>query len=320
MSGIAEVILSAFDFDRVAAALVGIGGYRRVDLPDASAAQAAAWHAPADCTRIEQALLLPAEGDRGRLRLVRFHGIEQALIRPSQRSWDTGGIFDVDIFSTDVTKVYAQLQRLGWSALGEPVRYTMGEFDVTQVVATGPDGLVLAIIQPHKSPSFELPITAMSRIFNSTQIVADMDRALDFYTRILGWTMLVNLTVEDCAEPGADVLGLPMPFAGEAKRRVAIVHPHGINDGSIELIEIVGWQGKDYGSRAIAPNVGLMALRIELEGIETHAEAIRVRGGELYTEPTRFEIPPFGETSFFSVRSPDGAIIEIHEARATPNA
>jgi len=313
VAGIQEVVWSTFDIDRACAAMIEVGGYRRVDLPDPGPGQWHTWNIPAHCTRIEQALLLPAEGTRGAIRVVRFHGVEQQLIRPSQRPWDTGGIFDVDIFSRDVRSVYARLQRLGWSAFGEPVDYTMGEFDVTQVVATGPDGIVLALIEPHKPLDFELQFTAMSRVFNSTQIVRDMDATLDFYCGTLGWKALVDLTVDNAIEPGADVLGMPMPFAATAKRRVAIVHPQGINDGSVELIQICDWHGKDYAPRAIAPNIGLLSLRFPVTSVATFAADIESRGGALHTRPSLCHLAPATPAPYCAIRSPDGALLEFYE-------
>lgn len=313
MQGIAEVVLSTYDIDRAAEALVEVGGFRRVNLPDADHGHWDVWHLPAACTRMSQALLLPENGTRGALRLVCFHGIERERIRPAARSWDTGGIFDVDVFSRDARAAWRELRKFGWSAFGEPVDYEMGEFDVTQVIATGPDGLVVAIIEPHRPPSFDLPFGAMSRLFNSTQMVRDMDAALAFYCGTLGWIHLVDLTIDDSVEPGADVLGLPMPAARTARRKVAIVHPDGSNDGSVELIEIVGWEGRDFSERAVAPNVGLLALRLPVPSVADYAAAIKERGGTLYAEPCRLEIAPIGEVPFFSVRAPDGAILEFYE-------
>ena len=320
MQGIAEVVLSTYDIDRTAEALVAVGAFRRVVLPDAESGHWDAWHLEPGCTRISQALLLPETGTRGALRLVCFHGVERQRIRPAARAWDTGGIFDVDVFSRDARATYRALRKFGWSAFGEPVDYRMGEFDVTQVIVTGPDGLVVAIIEPHRPPSFDVHFAAMSRLFNSTQMVRDMDAALAFYCDTLGWKALVDLTVEDTVEPGADVLGLPMPFARTARRRVAIVHPTGSNDGSIELIQIVGWEGHDFAERATAPNVGLLALRLPVANVADLAAEIRDRGGTLYAEPRRLEIAPIGEVPFFSVRSPDGAILEFYEPAAIGEA
>lgn len=311
--GIEEAVFSVFDLDRACAALVQAGGYERLPLPDCPAEQFEAWRVPPGCTRIEQALLTVGGELRGRIRVVAFHGVERELIRPSQRSWDTGGIFDLDMFSADVRAVYRRLQQdHGWTAFGEPVDYEMGDFDVTQVVAKGPDGLMLAIIEPHHTLDFDTgPIDPLSRVFNSTQMVRDLDAALEFYCSILGWQALVRLDIEDATEPGADVLGIPQPIAHGCKRRIAIVHPLGINDGSVELIQVEELEGRDYSSRAVAPNVGLLALRMAVEDPASYAEQIVARGGQIYAGPTRVDIAPFGPTDCVSVRTPDGAILEF---------
>ena len=313
MGGISEVLISTFDIDRTCAPIIEVGGYRRLDLPDAPESLARAWRVPQGCKRIEQALLLPPTGERGSLRVVCFHGVERTLIRPSQRCWDTGGIFDIDVFSRDTKTTYRRLQRLGWSGFGEPVRYQLGDFKVTHVVATGPDGFVIGIIEPHYQLSFDLDFDAMSRAFNSTQIVNDMERALTFYRDTLGWTVLLDLVIDNAVEPGPDILGMPMPMAETARRRVAIVHPEGVNDGSVELLEIAGWEGRDHAANAVAPNVGMLALRIPIDSVDDYAEEIQERGGELYVLPCVANVAPYGELRTFSIRSPEGAILEFYE-------
>lgn len=315
MTGIAEVILSVYNIDRICTPLVEAGSYKREDLADCPAEQWSAWRVPQACTRIAQTLLRAPGDPRGRIRVIRFDGVDKALIRPSQRTWDSGGIFDLDMFSTDVRALYSRLVvDHGWTAFGEPVDYVIGEFDVAQVVARGPDGLNLAVIQPHKPPLFALPgFDRLSRVFNSTQLVADLDRALAFYRGILGWEVLLHEEVTGVVEPGADVLGLPLPLARECRRRVAIVHPEGRNDGSVELIEIGGVTGEDRSARAVAPNVGLLALRLAVADARAEAEAIVARGGTLHTRPMALEIAPFGPATVFSVRAPDGAILEFVE-------
>lgn len=312
-TGISEVVFSTFDIDRAMNPLVEVGSYRKIVLPDMPREQFSAWQAPEDCNRIEQALFCASGDTRGRIRAVCFHGSEKDLIRPSQRTWDTGGIFDLDMYSSDVRSVNRALQHdHGWTAFGEPVDYKMGKFDVAEVVARGPDGMMLAIIQPRKKPSFDVPVfNAMSRVFNSTQLVADLDRTLQFYQNVLGWKLLVREDVTGHAEPGADVLGIPMPLAETCLRKVAIVHPGGIFDGSVELIEIEGLDGHDFSGRAIAPNVGLLVLRLTVPSPAAYAREIEARGGILYSTLMTVDMAPFGPIECFSIRSPEGAILEF---------
>ena len=314
ISGIREVVFSTFNIQRVAAPFVDIAGYRFQALPDAPARQFAQWHVPAGCTRIEQALLVPGhpEGSGGSLRLVTFHGVEQHLMRSSQRSWDTGGIFDIDVYSTDVATTYRQLQRHGWTALGEPVDYREADFSVRQVVAVGPDGMVVAIIQRYSPPVPGLRANEpMSPIFNSTQMVADFDRAFRFYTGVLGWEPWLNFQITNQPEPGADVLGLPMPHARTARRQIAMLRPSPDHPASIELIANADMHGRDFAATCVAPNVGILSLRIPMPDATRYAGEVEARGGALYAQPTTFDVAPYGPVTMFSIRTPEGAILEF---------
>jgi len=248
-SGIQEVVVSVFDIDQFARGFVEAAEFRKVALPDAAPEQFAAWRVPAGCSRIEQAHLVHPNSPelRGGMRLVRFHGVEQKVMRSSQRSWDTGGIFDVDVYSRDVSKTYRKLQSLGWTALGEPVDYRESYLHVRQVVASGPNGFMLAMIQRYSPPVTDVPpFDAMSMIFNSTQMVASLDRALEFYTRVLGWNVSNRFDITGQAEPGADVLGLPQPQADGALRRLAMLRSPWDNPAAVELIENQSMRGRDF--------------------------------------------------------------------------
>jgi predicted enzyme related to lactoylglutathione lyase len=314
-SGLQEAVISVFDIDRLLRPLVEVCGFSAVDLPDADPGQFAAWRVPPACTRIEQVLLIPrgAEAQRGSLRLVKFHGVEQRVMRSSQRSWDTGGIFDVDVFSADVDRLYRGLQRFGWTAMGEPVDYSEVHFSVRQVVALGPDGLALAVIQRYSPVIDGLdPSGATSPIFNSTQTVCDYEAATRFYLETLGWTPRLAFIIQGQAEPGADVLGLPMPQASDAVRQVAMFNPPGPAIGGVELIHNKSMSGRRFDEHCVAPNVGLLCLRFVVDDARSYADAITARGGELYAAPTAMGLAPYGEVTLFSVRSPEGAIIEFY--------
>jgi predicted enzyme related to lactoylglutathione lyase len=316
---IQEAVVSVFDIDRLVRPLVEVCGYVETALPDAPREQFAAWHLPPECERIEQCLLVSgpsarfgADG-RGALRLVRFHGVEQKVMRSSQRSWDTGGIFDVDVFSADLDRVYRGLQRHGWTAMGEPVDYSEAMFSVRQVVALGPDGLVLAIIQRYEPFVEGLdPTGLLSPVFNSTQIVSDFDAAIRFYGETLGFELQMTCKIEDVVEPGADVLGLPLPHAKDARRELAIFKPQGASEGGIELVRNLDMHGRRWHTDCIAPNVGILSLRFEVDDAAAYASEIEGRGGVLYTSVMEYEVAPFGTVMLFSVRSPEGAIIEFY--------
>ncbi len=314
-SGIREVVFSTFDIQRVAKPFVEAAGFKLTKLPDAPKDQFTQWHVPAACTRIEQALLVApdAVNGRGALRLVKFHGVAQKVMRSSQRTWDTGGIFDIDVYSTDVEAIYRKLQRHGWTAFGDPVEYTEANFHVRQVVAVGPDGMMVAIIERLSPPVEGQPKSQpMSPIFNSTQLVADIGKAIEFYTKTLAFETRITFDITNQDEPGVDVLGLPSPAAKTAIRKLGMFKSANGN-GAVELIENATMRGRDFSKDCVAPNVGILCLRIPVPDATRYAAEITSRGGTLYSQPKKIEIAPYGQATIFAVRSPEGAIIEFFD-------
>ncbi|MCB1623689.1 MAG: hypothetical protein KDI32_03815 [Pseudomonadales bacterium] len=232
-------------------------------------------------------------------------------MRSSAHTWDPGGIFDIDVYTRDARQVYRALQAEGWSAYGEPTDYSWGGFQVCEVVATGPEGLVIALIEPKKLPPGFRGFEGFTRAFNSAQIVSDYDRSMRFFIDMLGWKAFVDTEVQGVEEPGAEVLGIPRAFARDVMRRIGIVHPDGNNDGSLEPISMPDLAGRDCSAHCVAPNLGWLSYRMPVANAATYLRELRQRNVEPYTALRRLRIAPYGELDIFSVRTPDGAIIEF---------
>jgi len=313
-AGIQEVVASVSDVKRVVLVFAEIGGWSVRKLPDAPREQWRTWHVPRHCRRIEQWLLVPENDVKGCVRLVKFHGVSQQVMRSSGHAWDTGGIFDVDVFTRDVRKVYRALQAQGWAAYGDPVDYGWGGFDVSQVVATGPDGLVIAVLQPHQPPQASFPrYHGFSRVFNSSLMVRDYEATRTWFRDVLGWQYFVEGDLRDVVEPGESIFGIPRPHARGTLRRCGIVHPHGVNDGSLEPISLAELQGRDFSEHCVAPNLGWLAWRFPVADARGYAATLVARGARLYAEPAALRLAPYGDVVSFSVRTPDGAILEFFE-------
>ena len=316
VNGFTEVVISVESIPRISNTLTSLAGWTITQLPDAPAEQFSAWHVPDDCTRIEQVLLTAENDSNGHLRLVKFHGCSDTkIMRSSQRSWDTGGIFNVNVYVHDNDKIYRALQKKGWTAFGDPTDYAWAGFEVRETVTLSPDSFAIGMLQPYGIILIELPeYQHMSRAFNSAQIVRDFDESLSFYLDKLGWKTLVNASVKDALEPGQEVLGIPGPHAYSVERKVAILHPQGTNEGGIELIEMSELQGRDFSADCVAPNIGYLSLRFPVVDVASYARDLQQKGLELYTPLSTVEIVPYGPTKCFSVRSPDGVILEFYEA------
>lgn len=94
---------------------------------------------------------------------------------------------------------------------------------------------------------------------------------------------------------------------------MAIVHPDGTNDGSVELLQIDGLHGHDHADRAVAPNIGLFAARFPVADADAAAAAILARDGSLHCAPCDITIAGIGRTRLFAIRTPDGAILEFFQ-------
>ncbi|HPF27469.1 MAG TPA: hypothetical protein P5528_01220 [Steroidobacteraceae bacterium] len=312
--GIKEVVASVSDIPRIARVFTGIANYRAVRLPDAPREQWPAWRVPRGVQRIEQCLLLPPGAAKGAIRLVKFHGGRQRLMRSSAHTWDPGGIFDIDVYTRNARQVYRALQAEGWSAYGEPTNYSWGGFDVCEVVATGPDGLVIALIEPKRIPPGFRGFRGFTRAFNSAQVVSDYDATLSFFTDKLAWQVFVDTAVQGVLEPGAEVLGIPPAFAENVLRRIGIVHPDGGNDGSLEPISMPELSGRNVGEHCVAPNLGWLSYRMPVADAGDYLHQLRARQVKPYAALRRMKVAPYGMLDTFSVRTPDGAIIEFYSA------
>lgn len=59
-------------------------------------------------------------------------------------------------------------------------------------------------------------------------------------------------------------------------------------------------------------NLSRRQVSASLAACALAARAVEARGAQLYTEPRRVPVAPYGTLDMFSVRSPEGAILEFH--------
>jgi lactoylglutathione lyase len=114
--------------------------------------------------------------------------------------------------------------------------------------------------------------------------VSDLERSVDFYTRIFGMRTLMKLPLPDMDEV---ILG----FKGQATAVVLMQH----HDRS----------GHDY------PNTG-GKLAFYVEDPVAVAAAIRAEGLEIVREPT--PVPELGDVVVGFAKDPDGHLLELLQA------
>ena len=67
----------------------------------------------------------------------------------------------------------------------------------------------------------------------------------------------------------------------------------------------------DYSHQCDAPNLGLLAIRYPVQDVSAARGLIMARGGALWRDVARVDIGDLGQVQLFSVKTPDGAIVQF---------
>jgi catechol 2,3-dioxygenase-like lactoylglutathione lyase family enzyme len=310
--GFHEVVFSVSDLEGSVRFYRDVAGWEVVHRGRAGSGLADFWKLD-DGQEIKEIVLANPGEDHGFLRLVAFPGAEQGQIRSSAQTWDTGGIFDVNVRVKDIHEKFGQLRKRGWQFYSDPLQFHFGPFVVWEALARGPDGIVIAMVERVEPPLEGWPnLREFSRIFNSTQIVRDFDRSRAFYEETLGFQVYLE-HVGPSKEAGPNVLGLPHNLANEVPRRVVILSPDGTNSGSVELIGFDGLTGADFSEHAVPPNLGILALRFPVADLEAYRVRLAEHGVGPINGPSTVTLEPYGEVEILTVRAPEGAWLEFYQ-------
>ena len=205
------------------------------------------------------------------------------------------------------------MHALHWHGASPPIRWDFGGLIVKEWLTRGPDNVRLALIERIEPPlpGADQPV-GLGPVFNSSQIVRDMDAALDFYCRVLGFQRAVSFQTGPLP-PAANVMGLPPGLAAQASIDLHILHPKGVMEGSVEIVSVNGAGGLDLSDTARLPNFGMALLRLPVRGLSLLADHLRRQGWPLAMPLTQVTLAPHGVVDLLAVRSPEGARLEFYE-------
>lgn len=309
-AGYQEVVFSVSSIERYQSFFEEVAGWTVLSESAVDSVHLQAWGLDSETSAIQVVLGNPGT-ERGFVRLIRFLGAEQQQIRSNAQSWDTGGWFDVNSRVLSMDRKFEQFQARDWQAGSDPVQFSFGPFVVKEWLARGPDGIVIAMIERVTPTLEDWPnLREMSRFFNATQIVPDIEEAREFYMDKLGFRSYLEHHAAS-KEAGPNVLGMPHNLATEVPRIVSIVHPQGSNEGSVELLQFDGMSGRDWSDRAAPPNLGILMLRFPVHDMDAfHQHAVREKL-DIVASPVTVAMPPYGDVRAMTVRGPGGAWIEF---------
>jgi catechol 2,3-dioxygenase-like lactoylglutathione lyase family enzyme len=314
IQGWQEAVVSVRNMDDYAEFFEDIAQWEVSEQGSVSEQQLAAWSANGLGKARYRRYANPGD-TRGFITLVQFSNAPQLQIREDAQSWDTGGIFDLNVRVKDLESVARRVRKLGWHASAPITQFTFGQFVVKEWIVSSPDGLAFAMIQ-RISPALEgwPTMRSVSRSFNSTQVVADLPRSLTFYRDVLGFK--VYLEHHGASEKsGANVLGLPHNLTQEITRHVYVLDPLGKNEGSVELLQFEGATGADFSARAVPGNLGIWLLRFPTEGVSQLGKHLQDSGHSSEVQLASYRTKANKQVQSLLVRAPEGALLEFFEYR-----
>lgn len=305
-----EAVVSVAEFDPATALFRHAGNWRLTGSGDVARSELNYWRLPAEASAKFERWCAPL-ADTGCIRFIRFEAVEQAPVRPGARAWDTGGIYSIMVRSDDVPALYRQALELGWWAESEPIRFQFGNSDLRNVVLQGPHGINLAVYE-RISPEFsDFPLGRISQGFNSMRMVSDRPASRAFYEKQLGFGVLFD-SANEPAEPARSNFGIPFNFTPRIKRAAAALYPVAGEAGRVEVMQIEGFTGSDYSSRANPPNLGILSVRYPVRDLAAYRAMLNDTNTEVVYAAKDVIVAGIGTIDILAVRDPDGNLTEFY--------
>jgi catechol 2,3-dioxygenase-like lactoylglutathione lyase family enzyme len=307
-----EAVVSVADIPTAARLFREVGGWRITHMGKLGRAELNYWNLPETVSASFQRLCAP-KAVTGCIRFISFKGAPQRPIRRTGRPWDTGGIFSIMIRSDNADDLYDRALELGWWAESEPINFDFGGSKLRNVVLTGPHGINIAVYQRRDPPFTAFPVGAMSQGFNSMRMVRDQKASLAWYREGLGLGLLFDSDYLDPA-PQVGNFSIPINLSTTIPRRAAVVHPKPGETGRIELMQFVGFQGRDFAPYASPPNLGIISVRYPVGDLAAYRQQLKARSVTISYEAKALPLAGIGTTDLIAVRDPDGNLTEFYQA------
>ena len=257
----------------------------------------------------------------GRIQLMEFSGADRKLIRqPGIKR--AIGLFNLNIYTSDVKRDYAQLQKQGFEFWSEPNHINFGPAvgEALEFAFEGPDGVVINLVELltedpktmighlyHFVAGYGRTETGFTPVVTTAHTVSDMEKALEFYYGPLGMKLFAESVLE--GEAPNRMVNLP----AEAKTHSVLIQ------GDHEYGKIALSCPKNYAlpsmvPLAVPPNIGYLAQSFEVNNFAQVEQDCAGLGVEVFSAPLDISLPGYGPCRAMVVRNPgSGALQEIFQ-------
>ena len=278
------------------------------------------WKVPPD-TLARCAFLEHGPDPVGRILLMEFDSLERKLVRSPDCRRATG-LFNLNLYTSDIARDYKQLQADGFEFWSEPAYANFGPAvgETMEVCFDGPDGVVINLVELlTKDPNtmighlyefvsaYGRTPTGFTQVVTTAHGVADMDKALAFYYGPLHMKLFVESVLQGAETNRA--INLPE----ESKTRSVLVqgdHEY----GKIALAEAMNYELPDLVPAAVAPNIGYLAQSFQVDDLAAVVSACAELGVEEFSPHVEIDLPGRGRCAAVIVRNPgSGALQELFQ-------
>lgn len=260
------------------------------------------WRLPA-CTAVRAVCLKNAEQST-MIELVDVTPNSGQFIRDGAKTYDYG-LLDVAFRAKNLEAIYADLRDEGFKFLSAPVVYTADWAHVTvkEVILIGPNRMPVALIERLSEPK---PVIhhRFGTLVDVAQYVPAMDRAIAFYTEVLGYTCVFN---DELPEGLIDeVVALPPG----SRSRLALLYQTTTRTPAVELIHCTA-PGRSLAAVTDPSRYGLFAMAFETLDLDGLLAGVVSAGYAVLSSPIATEIGVHGRVTAATVRGPNDVLLEF---------
>jgi catechol 2,3-dioxygenase-like lactoylglutathione lyase family enzyme len=276
------------------------------------------WHLPAGA-RARCAFLAHGADPVGRIQLMEFDASSRKLIRPPEIRRATG-LFNLNIYASDMVKDYAKLKSQGFNFWSEPARNNFGPAvgETLEAAFDGPDGVVINLIQLLSDDPktvighivkfiarYGRTPTGFTSVVTTAVGVLDMEKALAFYYGPLHMTLFIESVLK------GPVTNRALCLPEHCETRSVIVQGHH-EYGKIALATPMNYAVPNLVPDAVPPNIGYLAQSFQIGNMDEAARACAAVGAEVFSAPMEIDLPGRGKCASMLVRNPgSGALQEL---------
>ena len=277
------------------------------------------WHLPAGSSA-RTALLGFGGSPVGRVLLLEFDASQRLRVRP-QKERAFYGLFNLNFYCYDIPAAVVELKERGYDVWSDPLTYDVSAQagQPTEVLYDGPDGVIINLVQPAGGggtavgemkaylDSHGVTQRGFTEVATSSHRVKDREAALAFHRDVLGQDVFIDATLG--SETSNQLWALP----DEARTRATFMrgaHPF----GKVVLSQPLNYRPPDFVPRAVAPNIGYLAMVFPVSDLGTALSAADLGDDGVINPPAEMLLPGVGRRAVAAIRAPgSGARYELME-------